>query len=210
MASTRMPCCASVAATTGPTAATSTVPQRRSHRLGRRGAVEPLHLRLRRERDGVHLAGAHPLQQFAHARIVDRIGVDIGRDGQRQRAGGFQETQQLAAGLAAVELHADAAALRSWRASVAMTPAVVGASASRSLCSPSSRSARAGFGPRVILRTAPSAARNAGSSAGSWRSRQPRRRRRPSPVSRMRSSQLPAANRRSHSSTGRGRGRPGS
>ncbi len=51
--------------------------------------------------------------------------------------------------------------------STAMIPAVVGTSAARSGFRPSSRSARAGFGPRVILRTRASCARNAGFKVGS-------------------------------------------
>src|ERR1019366_8779402 len=53
-----------------------------------------------------------------------------------------------------------------------MMPAVVGTGAGRSLVSPSSRRARAGFGPRMILRTAPRAVRNASLSGGSCRSMQ--------------------------------------
>src|SRR5205823_11435765 len=87
-----------------------------------------------------------------------------------------------------------------------MTPAVVGVGAGRSGFMPSSRSARAGFGPRVILRTRPRDSRKPARSGDSCRSMQPRMRGRPSPVVRMRSSQAPAAKARAKASTGAGSG----
>src|SRR3989440_9666736 len=87
-----------------------------------------------------------------------------------------------------------------------MMPAVVGGCAGRSGFMPSSRSARAGFGPRVILRTRPRDSRKPACSRGSCRSMQPRMRRRPSPVVRIRSSQAPPAKARANARTGAGSG----
>src|SRR5256885_939970 len=87
-----------------------------------------------------------------------------------------------------------------------MMPAVVGGCAGRSGFMPSSRSARAGFGPRVILRTRPRDSRKPACSRGSCRSMQPRIRRRPSPVVRIRSSQAPPAKARANARTGAGSG----
>src|SRR5205814_1526280 len=87
-----------------------------------------------------------------------------------------------------------------------MTPAVVGVGAGRSGFKPSSRSARAGLGRRVILRTGASASRKPARSCGSCRSMQARMRRRPSPVVRIRSSQEPPAKARANARTGAGSG----
>src|SRR3569623_1502720 len=90
--------------------------------------------------------------------------------------------------------------LRSSLASVAMRPSVVGCSAARSLRKPTSRSALAGLGPRVTLRTSPSCRMK--SCFRPARSAKPSRRRRPSPVNRITSSILPLMKRCSHATTG--------
>jgi len=89
-------------------------------------------------------------------------------------------------------------------ASAAITPSVVGVSARTPGFSPISRSARAGFGPRVIVRIRPSASRKPGSIPA--RSAIPRNRRNPSPVISTRSSNGAAIARRSQASTGAGSG----
>src|SRR3984893_3091131 len=84
---------------------------------------------------------------------------------------------------------------------VAISPSVVGSSARRSDLSPSSRSARSGFGPRVILRAARNPSRKTGSSSN--RCAKPCNRRNPSPVNNTKSSN---GRRISQSRTGAGSG----
>ncbi len=83
-----------------------------------------------------------------------------------------------------------------------MTPSLVGFSARKSGARPSWRNARAGLGPRVILRVCARASMNVGSipnrRAVAWR------RSRPSPVSRIRSSNGASINRRSQATIGVG------
>src|SRR5262249_37323374 len=86
------------------------------------------------------------------------------------------------------------------RRSAAMMPSVVGSSAGISAFKPISRSARTGFGPRVILRVARSTLRKADSK--SVRRAKPSSRRSPSPVINTRSSHAPFTKRPSQASTG--------
>ena len=151
--------------------------QRCAHLLGRRGAnsrstcallvkamasTSPARMRASSSRRAIGLC-------------VAAIGVQVGRHRAIPCAPACSAGIRSAAGSAPRRRAARRCAgrCRSSPRSASMTPARGRCRSRQSVRSPSSRSARAGFGPRVILRTARQRREERRAQRGSWRSMQP-------------------------------------